>query len=184
VGGALEERDQRRGRDAQDDGPVGKHEAISPACELAGQIAVAGHEEGQPRKVREGGVRGEGQDDHRDALDEIVEKPAAEDLPGQLRDDRLLVPRHDLVARGQHRDADEQRDHDQPEGDQHPLGVAHLGRLERGDAVGHRLDAGEGDRPRRERAQEQEDPDVAEGRRGRMRDRGRRRPHSANPAEP
>ena len=145
----------------QDDDAVGVDQPIAPTDELTREVAVARHEIGEPGKVGEGGVGGEHEDDHGDGLDEVVEEAAPEHLARELGDHRLLVAGDDPVEVGKGGDADEERDHDDAQRDEDLLGVAHLGRLEGGHPVRHRLDSGEGDGSGGERAQEEENADLA-----------------------
>ncbi len=79
----VEEGDQAGRGEPEDDDPVREDEPVAPARELPGQEPVARHEGRQPGEVRERGVGGEGQDHHRDTLDEVVEQAAPEDLRGR-----------------------------------------------------------------------------------------------------
>jgi hypothetical protein len=142
---------------------IREYEPVAPAGELVRQIAVPRHDGRQPREVGERGIRGQGQDDHRHPLDEVVEQAASEHLPCELGDDRLLVPRRDLVAGGQDRDAQEQRDHDQAEDREHGLRVVHLGRLEGGRAVRHRLDPVRATAPETKARRSRNTPSSASG---------------------
>ena len=85
----------------------------SPAVgELAGDEPVARQERGEAREVREARVGGQDQDEHRHALDEVVERRRAEDQPGELRVHRLPSAGHDAEGVREGGDPEEEDDED------------------------------------------------------------------------
>ena len=153
---ALEHDEQPHAEHGQDQDAVRVREPVPAVRELARDEAIARKERGDPGEVREARVGRQDQDQRRDTLDQVVERREPEDPTGQLGVGRLPGDRHDVEDVDEDRDADEEDDQDQAEGREHLPGVLGLRRPEGGDAVGHRLDAGERGAPRRERPQGQE----------------------------
>ncbi len=96
-------------------------------------------------KVGKGGVGGQDQDQRgRGDHCQVGSALAAEDRAGQLRDDGFLLGGHGADGTGQETDAQEERAQDGRHPDQRDAGVAAARLAEGGDAVGDRLDAGQG----------------------------------------
>ena len=134
------------GRQQHDAPRVGQ--PVAAERELAGHVAVLGQDRGQSREGVEARVRGEEQDE-RGAGGEGHEqgRSLAECRPRRHRDDRLAAGfgRAQAVLDGEQGQADEQ-DAEQDRHGGHRVGrVLRLGRLERRDAVGDGLDAGQRD---------------------------------------
>ena len=153
---ALEHDEQPHAENGQDQDAVRVREPVPAVRELARDEAIARKERGDPGEVREARVGRQDQDQRRDTLDQVVERREPEDPTGQLGVCRLPGDRHDVEDVDEDRDADEEDDQNQAEGREHLPGVLGLRRPEGGDAIGHRLDAGERGAPRRERPQGQE----------------------------
>ena len=157
--GVATERGQDQTRDhGQQDDPPREREPVAAEGELAGHEAVLRQDRCQPREGVEAGVGGQEQDQRGACLEREVERgPVAEDGGGSLRDHgraaRVRVGRPDVERVGDQGDADEQYAQQDRHHDQRVGGVARLGRLERGDAVGDRFGPGQGDRSARERLQ-------------------------------
>ena len=113
------------------------------------------HQHGQPAKAR---VRRQSEHRrHRQVRD--VERPAGTERPGrQLSEHRHAAARGDVMNADQRRDADQHHREQRAERKLGPLGRPHARLLERGDAVGDRLDAGDRRAAGGERLQDQDDP--------------------------
>ena len=102
------ENDQQQCRGAgQQHNPIGEGEAVALERELAGHELVFRQDGGQAREVSKTRVRGEEQHQRRRRLVGVVQDVVAEYVPAEQRDDRLLLARHQSVAAGQERHADE-----------------------------------------------------------------------------
>ena len=106
VGETAEGDDEYGGRPGEEDDAIGEHQPVAPVGELPRQIAVAGDDRRQPRKVRIGRVGGEGQDGRRRELQDPVDGAAAVDGPPHLGDHRLVVARIRVEVMGEHRHAE------------------------------------------------------------------------------
>ena len=148
VPGEQHEEPDRQER--QDDDAVRERQPVAPVRELPGDEAVAREERREPREVGEARVGGQDQDQHRHALDGVVERRLAEDAAGELGDHRLARHRHDAEGVGEGGDAEEQHDEDAAQRQEHAAGVLRLGRPEGRHAVRDRLDPGQGRAPGRE----------------------------------
>ena len=165
------ERDRRQQHDAPRVG-----EPVAAERELARHVAVLGQDRGQAREGVEARVRGEEQDQRRargegDEQDRARRRrrPAAASatIDGAARarsgaartaTANTVSPMNRMPSRIDHRG--------------HRVGrVLRLGRLERRDAVGDRLDAGQRDRAAGEGLEQEQDADRLEVVRGRERDR-------------
>ena len=124
-----------------------------------GHEAVPGEDAQQPREVGEGGVGGQDQQQRGRDLDEVEEGAVADEGAGELADDRRLLGGigQDAQLSGQEAHPQEDRREGCAHEDQDDLGVARLGRFEGWHAVGDRLGAGQGDRPRGEGAQDEQE---------------------------
>ena len=171
----LEADEEGHGPQPQDDDAVGEGQAVAALGELAGQELVTGQDTGQDREPVEGGVGGQDQDQPGDGGDQVEHRAeAGEDGGGDLSDRGVLVvavPDRDAVVQelvgrvlhhahadgaGQVDDAHEHQRGDHPQEQQRRGGVAGLGALEAGHAVGDRLHTGQGRAPRGEGPQDQE----------------------------
>ena len=88
--------EQRLGGDGEDDDPVGEHEPVATAGELAGQEGVLGDEAREVREAVEARVAARPEDEHRGALHE-VEAELAE--PGRAEDVLRLLGEHRRACR-------------------------------------------------------------------------------------
>ena len=171
----LEADEEGHGPQPQDDDAVGEGQAVAALGELAGQELVTGQDAGQHREPVEGGVGGQDQDQPGDGGDQVEHRAeAGEDGGGDLSDRGVLVvgvSDRDAVAQelmgrvlhhahadgaGQVDDAHEHQRGDPTQEQQRGGGVAGLGALEAGHAVGDRLHTGQGRAPRGEGPQDQE----------------------------
>ena len=160
----VEHQDQQARERAEHDHAVREHQPVAAVRELPGHEPVARQDRREAREVLVGRVGREHQDRRREELHEVEEEPAAEHRVRDLADDRPLLADRDPVDVGrQVGDPQEHRDRDDPHDQQGLGGVLRLRAAERRHAVRDRLDAGERGRARRERVQDHEQPDRADG---------------------
>ena len=145
--------------------PLLKASRSTAELEYPRQETVPREEAGQAREVGKGGIRGKDEQHRRGDLDQVVERRArAHESARQLADDRLLLGRigHDAQLAGEEADAQEDQGEEAAhERDQDHARVTRLGRLEGRHAVSHGLGAGQRDRARGERAQDEQDAQPA-----------------------
>jgi hypothetical protein len=168
----LEHDDEQAGGHGQQQDAVAVDEPVAAGVQLPWQEPVLGEDRAEQREGVVGRVRGQEQDADGHHL-HVVEgqAAAAEHGGGHLREDaalHLVLAELDELTRrvvgvpdvGDHRERGDAREH--REGDaaherQRRGGVAPLGAAEGRDAVGDRLDPGQGGAPGGERAQREED---------------------------
>jgi len=159
VGASLEDHNQGGRGQSQDDDAVGEDEPISAIAELSREKTVPRHEEGEPREISKRGVGRQDQDHGGDSLDIIVGDPASKDLPGELGNHRLLLPRDDPVQGREQGHAHEERRHDHREPSQGDPGVPDFGGLEGSNSISDGLDPGKSHSPGRKGSEDQKHPD-------------------------
>ena len=144
--------------EGEEDDAVGEHETVTTVDQLAWQVAVAGDDRRQAGEVGVGGVGGEDQDGERAELRHPEQDAlAAVDVLGHEGDPgRVVLAAVGLQVGGEDRHAEEAGAEDGAHDGDRRRRVAALGLAERRDAVGHRLDAGEGDGTRREGPQQEQ----------------------------
>src|SRR4029434_7794435 len=76
---ATEEHDEKRGETTEDEDAVREHEPVALRDELAWRVAIAREQAGQAGEVGERRIRGQYQDEHGRALDEVVEEARAKE---------------------------------------------------------------------------------------------------------
>ncbi len=103
MGVAAEDDEEQPGQASQDDDAVGEDQPVALRPELARDEAVTRQEEAQPRKVGEGGVGGQEQDEHGGRLDAVVDRARPEQVAAELRDHGLLRVRLDAEVVGEDR---------------------------------------------------------------------------------
>ena len=154
----LEEHQEPDRHERQDHDAVREGEPVAAVRELARDEPVPGEERGEPREVREARVGGQDEDQHRHALDQVVDQRLPEDAPRELGVHRLAFHRDDAEGVRERGDAEEQHDEDAAQRQEDAAGGLGLRGAEGGDAVGDGLD------PRQGRAPGREGPEHQEGR--------------------
>ena len=172
VGVEGDDEQHREAGEQQD--AVAEHQLVAAGVQLPGHEAVLREHRAQQREAVEGGVRG--QDEHQRGggldVEEADRGVAAERGRGDLRDDRALrlglavrealqvagvLDVLDVGQQGQRGHAGEHGGRDAAHQGQRGGGVAALRRLERRDAVGDGLDAGQRGAPGGEGAEREEE---------------------------
>jgi len=159
---SAEGHDQQRREQGEDDDARREREAVPAEVEVMRREAIAGQDAAESRKVGEGCVGSEHQQQCGRDLDEVVVGSAiADERPRELTHDRLLLRRigddPELACEKAH--AEEYRAEKRAHEDEDDLGVPRLGPLERGHAVGDGLHSGERDRAGRESAEHEKQPE-------------------------
>ena len=114
----VEDREDRGRDERQRDDPEREREPLSPVRELTGHEAIVREHRREPREAGEAGIRGEGEDDRRRELHDVVEGSRPDERAGDEAVERLLLGtvRHRpdrLSEEGQpEEDRREERSHD------------------------------------------------------------------------
>ena len=143
------------GNETEGDNAVGERQSITARRQLPRHVAIVGENSGESREIGERSVRRQHQDRERAVLEHVVDRAAAEDVIGELGQNRIGRRRHDSVVAGQQAGAEKERG----ENGDHPAKRGcriFLRRLpERHYAVGDRFGAGHRGAAFRESANEQ-----------------------------